>query len=144
MVKRLQAALTVEGDTMRGSNALVTLEIARDPEAPAENPFFVGANALRNYMDVASCIISKPGGGSTSEIAYRGVPSVLDASQGAMHWEDFTIRRFEQVGRAVALRSTAPADFEDALRKALALGRSPKLAIGPDGQLLDTGSRLRK
>merc|ERR1712039_88278 len=95
-------------------------------------------------MDIAACVISKPGGGSTSEIAYRGVPTVLDASQGAMHWEDFTIRRFEQAGRAVALRSSAEADFEDALRKALALGRSAKLAAGPDGQLLDTGSRIRQ
>merc|ERR1712083_275566 len=108
MVNRLESALKVDGQIMRGTNKNVTLEIARDPAAPAGVPYFCGATRLRNYMDVASVVISKPGGGSTSEIAYRGVPSVLDASQGAMHWEDFTIKRFEQCERAIALRSCSP------------------------------------
>merc|ERR1712190_272725 len=103
-----------------------------------------GAAHLRLLMDITSVAISKPGGGSTSELAYRGVPSVLDASKGAMHWEDFTIKRFEEANRAVALRSCSSDDMEAALRKALKLGRSRALAMGPDMQVIDTGAQLRR
>lgn len=32
------------------------------------------------------------GGGTTAEIAYRGLPAVFDATQGLLHWEDLALR----------------------------------------------------
>lgn len=146
LVQRLKGALKVDKDgvRMRGSNKLVTVEVARDPKAPPENPYFVGPVHLRRLMDLASVAISKPGGGSTSELAYTGLPSVLDASAGAMHWEEFTIRRFEEAKRAIPLRSARRDEVEAALRQAMSLGRDNSLAKGPDGMVLDTGARIRR
>eukprot|EP00928_Gymnodinium_smaydae_P022598 TRINITY_DN1892_c0_g1_i2.p1 TRINITY_DN1892_c0_g1~~TRINITY_DN1892_c0_g1_i2.p1 ORF type:complete len:697 (-),score=90.64 TRINITY_DN1892_c0_g1_i2:79-1914(-) len=144
IVERLGKVLRKDGETglFRGSNELVTVEVASDPAAPPAHPYFVGAKALHALMDVASVAISKPGGGSTSELAYAGVPAVLDASKGAMHWEEFTIKRFVEAKRAVALRGNKSHHLEAALRQALELGRDMKLALGPDGKILDTGQRL--
>ena len=94
LVQRLSTALTPVPDDgglglLRGTNPLVTVQIARDPNpARPDKPYFIGSEELTNLMDLASVCISKPGGGSTAELAYRGTPCVLDASKGAMHWEE--------------------------------------------------------
>uniref|UniRef100_A0A7S2VNA8 Glycosyl transferase family 28 C-terminal domain-containing protein n=1 Tax=Zooxanthella nutricula TaxID=1333877 RepID=A0A7S2VNA8_9DINO len=129
---------------LRGTNSLVTVELGRDPDADASRPYFVGPAYLAELMDVASAAITKPGGGTTAELAYRGLPSVLDASKGAMHWEEFTIQRFETAGRAVALRSSSTGAIEAALRQALQLGRDCMLAQDSRGQLVDSRERLRQ
>ena len=94
LVQRLSTALAPVRDDgglglLRGTNPLVTVQIAHDPNPPRpDKPYFIGSEELTNLMDLASVCISKPGGGSTAELAYRGTPCVLDASKGAMHWEE--------------------------------------------------------
>ena len=57
------------------------IEVAQDPNPNADRPYFVGPQELRTLMDLADAAITKPGGGSTAELLYRGVPAVLDASK---------------------------------------------------------------
>lgn len=147
LAQRLQAVLKSDPNRpglLRGLNQRVTVELAKDPAADPAKPYFVGASELVVLMDLASAAISKPGGGSTAELAYRGVPAVLDASKGAMHWEEFTINRLEAAGRGLALRSRNPAALEGALRLALHMGKDQSFACGPDSEILDTGEHLRR
>ncbi|CAK0908332.1 unnamed protein product [Prorocentrum cordatum] len=146
LVKRLKGALREDRSTgqelLRGGNDRVSVQIARDPNPEAANPFFVGAAQLASLMDVASAAITKPGGGSTAELTYRRVPVVLDASKGAMHWEEFTIKRFEEAHCGVALRRRDAKELEAALRQCLDFPEAT-LAVDPFGVLLDTGKRVR-
>jgi UDP-N-acetylglucosamine:LPS N-acetylglucosamine transferase len=128
---------------LRGSNPLVTVEVARDPSLnDPKKPFFVGGAEMAALMDLAGAAITKPGGGSTAELAYRGVPAVLDATKGAMHWEAFSIKSLEAAGRGVALRN--PAALEDVLLQALRCGRDTSFASDHAGCLLSTRDAARR
>jgi len=141
----LSRALTMGSDgLLRGTNPLVTVQVAQDPEAEPSQAYFVGPKFLASLMDIASVAITKPGGGTTAELAYRGLPAVLDASKGAMLWEEFTIRRFEEAGCGVALRSGSSGALEAALRQSFKLDRCRKLAYGGDDGMLDPRLRIRR
>eukprot|EP00913_Durusdinium_trenchii_P011172 g10493.t1 len=70
---------------------MVTVEVAKTP-GRGPNATYVSAERLALLMDLADAIIAKPGGGTTAEIAYRGLPAVFDATQGLLHWEDLALR----------------------------------------------------
>merc|ERR1719270_1847090 len=72
----------------QGWDPNVTLEVAVDPSIKNdEAPFYIGAEMLVQLMDRADAIITKPGGGTSAELAYRGLPALFDASAGMLHWE---------------------------------------------------------
>jgi len=128
----------------RGRNPRVTLEVAVDPaNQDADAPFYVGADMLVQLMDRADAIVTKPGGGTAAELAYRGLPALFDASAGLLHWEDFTVEVFESLHRG--FRFTSLKTLQNGLLKAFRGGRSTVLAADPSrpGQLLDSAANLR-
>jgi len=150
--KRLERALphyaTFPGGRriLQGASKDVTVEVMRSPHRRGQErdePFYLSAESLSTLMDIADAVITKPGGGTTAELAYRGTPAVFDATPGLLHWEEFTVQVFEEAGRGIRF-STAD-ELPQALHRAMASGRSIKLAEDPDqpGSTLDTGSRFR-
>ena len=96
----------------RKTSAVV--ELYHDPAvATPERPFMVGPAALALLMDAASVVITKPGGSTTAEIAYRGVPALFDASGSLLHWEEFTVNEFEKAKRGLRLTEADPGHLRD-------------------------------
>lgn len=129
----------------RGKDPNVTLEVAVDPTNDDDGvPYYIRAALLARLMDQADAIITKAGGGTSAEIAYRGLPALFDASEGLLHWEDFTVQVFEKEGRGQ--RFTSLAGLQSGLLEALQDGRSTKLAADPrrPGQILNTAENIRK
>merc|ERR1712110_801972 len=93
-------------------------------------------------MGMADLIITKPGGGSTAEVAYRGTPVVFDAANGMLHWEGFTVKQFEEKGRGVRLEESSMKALQNACTRAMSLGRSTVIAQDSTNRLLDTGVRV--
>merc|ERR1719305_10878 len=114
----------------------VTLEVATDAAWAAlnekngkpatERPFYVLDRRLAMFMDAADVVVTKPGGSTTAEIAYRGTPAVFDAVNGLFAWEEFAVGIFTEARRGVALRDRR--ELGPALAEALTLGRSTALA----------------
>lgn len=148
--RRLERALPSSAEFSGGRKVLqgaahnVTVEVARDPANLGTDPYYVMADRLALLMDVADAVVTKPGGGTTAEIAYRGVPAVFDATPGLLHWEEFTVQVFERAGRGA--RFTDGDALPEVLKSALSRGRSTSLAEDPKqpGTVLDTGSRIRE
>lgn len=131
---------------LQGSDKNVTVEVVRDPAATKRNgtgAFYVGAPYLKKLMDSADAIITKPGGGTTSEAAYCGLPALFDTSGGMLHWEELTTRAFERMG--VGARFDGVGELPGALRRVLGQPRSRRLAEDPlhPGAVLQTGERVR-
>lgn len=125
----------------QGADSSTTLEVARDPgEDDTENRYYVSSGRLALLMDAADAILTKPGGGSTAEVAYRGIPAIFDKTHALFHWEEFTVEIFEEQGRGVSF--TDRASLRPALQRALKLGRSTRLAESADGNILMTGERI--
>jgi UDP-N-acetylglucosamine:LPS N-acetylglucosamine transferase len=143
---RLGGSVNFTGRTLlQGASQNVTVEVARDAaNQNRDKPFFVLGAELALLMDMADLIITKPGGGTTAEVAYRGPPVVFDASHGLLHWEEFTVEQFEQQKRGVRLKATSGSALRQACVDALALGRSTRLATQPGSNtLLDTQARVQ-
>ena len=100
-----------------------------------DRPFYVLDRRLATFMDAADVIVTKPGGSTTAEIAYRGTPAVFDAVSGLFDWEHFTAKVFEERGRAVILSHAS--EISAAIERARGFKRSLELAIGPSGDILD-------
>ena len=112
------------------SRADTAIEIVVDPSNQNKaKPFFVLGAYLSMLMHVADVIITKPGGGTTAEIAYTGIPAVFDATLGLLHWEEFTVKAFEERGRGVRLKDAE--DLMSAIEAALKIERSRELASVP-------------
>lgn len=122
----------------QGLDKSVTVEVAADPKAG--RPLVVSAGRLVSLMDIADAVLTKPGGGSTAEVAYRGAPVVFDTSRSPLQWERFTVEVFESQGRGLAFSNQL--EFRSTLLRAMALGRSTRLAEGSNGQILDTRKRV--
>mmetsp|Transcript_43768 Transcript_43768/g.70037 ORF Transcript_43768/g.70037 Transcript_43768/m.70037 type:complete len:744 (-) Transcript_43768:99-2330(-) len=123
-----------------GSDDSVTVEVATDEDNKnEEKPYYVLEKRLAMLLDMADLVMSKPGGGSTAEIAYRGVPAIFDTSVTLFHWELFTVEVFEKADRG--LRFSSENELRDVIPKAIAMERSQKLAED-NGQLLDTSARV--
>lgn len=133
LTKALPKTMTFPGNrsVLQGTAENVTVELAKDPGQKAakdsgkEAEYWVSADHLAILMDVADAIITKPGGGTSAEAAYRGVPAVFDATWGMLSYEALTVDIFEQQGRGV--RFTAAEELPAMLRKAMSLGRSTRL-----------------
>jgi UDP-N-acetylglucosamine:LPS N-acetylglucosamine transferase len=122
----------------------VRIEVATDARWGDHRrfPFFVLAARLASLMDAADVVLTKPGGSTTAEIAYRGTPAVYDAVDGLFAWEEFAVGIFTEARRGVALRDRR--ELGPALAEALTLGRSTALAEdSASGQLLDSAARVR-
>mmetsp|Transcript_87093 Transcript_87093/g.154098 ORF Transcript_87093/g.154098 Transcript_87093/m.154098 type:complete len:796 (+) Transcript_87093:61-2448(+) len=121
----------------------VTIEVAKDPANTREDkPFFVQEKWLSVLMDAADVMLTKPGGGSTAEVAYRGVPAIFDASIELLHWEKFTVDVFVEEGRGVVFNDLP--GLRAALLAAPKLGRSTRLAEDGHGQILDPSKAVAK
>lgn len=119
---------------LQGSDPQVTLEVAQGP-----NGSYVAAERLAELMDLAHAIITKPGGGTTAELAYRGLPAVFDATEGLLQWEDFTVHSFEDQGRGERFETAQ--ELPQVLRTALEKNRSWRLVQDPSsGEVLNPKS----
>ncbi|CAJ1344514.1 unnamed protein product [Effrenium voratum] len=143
---RLEHALTKSAKSaksrvqvLHGRDPQVTVEVAREP---GSNSTYISAERLAVLMDLADAIITKPGGGTTAEIAYRGLPAVFDATHGLLHWEEFTVHAFEEQG--CGERFVWAQQLPKVLRRALQRPRSIRLAEDPasPGNVLDPGPRI--
>ncbi|CAK9049440.1 Transmembrane protein 144 [Durusdinium trenchii] len=126
---------------LQGGDPMVTVEVAKTP-GRGPNATYVSAERLALLMDLADAIIAKPGGGTTAEIAYRGLPAVFDATQGLLHWEDFTVHTFEDQG--CGERFETADELPSVLRGALRKARSTRLVEDPSlpGEVLNPGPRI--
>merc|ERR1712224_343454 len=95
-------------------------------------------------MDAADCIVTKPGGSTTAEIAYRGTPAVYDAVSGLFEWEQFGVDILEHRGHGVALLSAKGKDVSSTVGRALRLGRDVSFSYDEKDQRLNTGARVRE
>ncbi|CAE7260173.1 Tmem144, partial [Symbiodinium pilosum] len=127
---------------LQGNDLNVTVEVAREPGHRGPNATYLSAERLMMLMDIADAIITKPGGGTTAEISYRGLPAVFDATHGLLHWEEFTVHAFEEQGRGE--RFVWPQQLPGVLSRALDRPRSIKLVEDPEnpGQVLNPGPRI--
>lgn len=134
-----------EREVWLGVDPTVTVEVATDPAVPdhvrVNKPYYVFEDRLALLMDMADAVISKPGGGSTSEIAYRGVPAIFDTATTLFHWETFTVNVFARANRAIAFNSKEQ-DVRDAIRSAIQLGHSLALVQDDRGEMLVTSQRI--
>eukprot|EP00439_Symbiodinium_sp_Y106_P071412 s2555_g12.t2 len=160
---RLEHALTNSTEfndgrvVLQGNDANVTVEVAQEPghrggacacvlSLPEKNhppnATYLTAERLVLLMDIADAIITKPGGGTTAEISYRGLPAVFDATRGLLHWEEFTVHAFEQQGRGE--RFVWPQQLGQVLSTALKRPRSSSLVEDPanPGHVLNPGPRI--
>lgn len=123
-------------EVWHGKDNTVTVEVAKDPKnTNMDKPYYVFEDRLALLMDMADVMLSKPGGGSTAEIAYRGVPAIFDTSITLFHWEKFTVDVFVKANRAIAFNSEA--SFRSALPTAILLGRDQKIAKDEFGNIID-------
>lgn len=126
---------------LQGEDRNVTVEVATDPDAQlAEAQYLLTAERVASLMDACDVILTKPGGGSTAEVAYRGIPAIFDVSRPLLHWEQFTVDIFKARGRGLSFEGEA--SLRPTLARALALGRSTSLAEASSGSLLDPGERI--
>lgn len=146
---RLEHALTNSTEfndgrvVLQGNDANVTVEVAQEPgHRGGANATYLTAERLVLLMDIADAIITKPGGGTTAEISYRGLPAVFDATRGLLHWEEFTVHAFEQQGRGE--RFVWPQQLGQVLSTALKRPRSSSLVEDPanPGHVLNPGPRI--
>jgi len=121
---------------MQGRAKEVTLEVAKAPteqRSAREHPYFIDADQLALLLDVADVVLTKPGGGTVAEVAYRGAPVVFDATDGLLHWEEFNVKQFVDRHRGVRLESGDLSSLQTACQKAMALGRSLTMVEEQDG-----------
>jgi UDP-N-acetylglucosamine:LPS N-acetylglucosamine transferase len=132
---------------LQGASAKVTLEVAKDIAAAKDEamPYFVSASELAFLMDMADLVITKPGGASTAEAAYRGVPMVFDSSDAMLNWEAFNTDLLVNASQGVKLTSSTAAALEEACSEALRLGRPTAIATDPETHLpIDTALHVRQ
>lgn len=133
---------------LHGPGKHVTLEVARGADAegsearPRRFPFYLPESQLVDLMDVADVLITKAGGSTTAEAAYRGTPVLFDAVDGMLKWEAFTADVFEGHGRGMRLASAD--ELEEKMRRVIGLGRSRTLvAAGRENSAVNTTERIR-
>jgi len=150
LAKKMQQQLTRRvrfpgGREVLGGEGNVTVEIAHneDAYADANASYYLSADRIAELMDIVDVVVTKPGGGSTAEVAYRGVPAVFDATAGMLRWEAFNVKVFEEQSRGK--RFSTAAELPSVVAQAMALGRSTRIADEPGkpGQIIDTGVHVR-
>ena len=125
-------------EVLQGSDPQVTVEVAQ-----GENGSYVAPTQLARLMDLAHAIVTKPGGGTAAELAYRGLPAVFDATEGLLRWEDFTVRSFEELQRGERFESAR--ELPQVLQRALRKRRSWRLVRDPSsGEPLNPKSGPQK
>lgn len=128
---------------LRGSNSLITLEVAKDPTNAAgkRSAYFVPERELAVLMDLSCALITKGGGSTTAEAAYRGLPVLFDSTDGMLKWEAFTAKMFEEHRRGKRLVDNA--ELEQDLRHVISLGKSRELVTLHNGHLVNTTAQIR-
>lgn len=143
MQKKLTGTVEFAGKTlMQGSAKSVTVEIVQDPKNlvldearpdDGKRPYYVLEDELALLMDLADVIITKPGGGTTAEVAYRRLPAVFDATHGLLHWEGFTVDVFVGAGRGVKLEKPPIVHWPSFAAKQLSRKLAEAWAMGKTG-----------
>jgi len=130
-----------------GRNHHVIVEVARDPAgnsggAAGSSLYYLPEGEVSTLMDIADVLITKAGGSTVAEAAYRGIPVIFDATSGMLRWEDFNARVFEAHGRGIRMVNVA--DLEDNMREAFGLGRHrPLICDWHNGQTIDSRRQIR-
>lgn len=127
----------------QGADQQVTVEVVHGEPLNGSTGYVVGAQSLVDLMDMADAIITKPGGGTTAEAAYRALPAVFDATNGFLHWEAFTADIFKNAN--VGDTFTTDAEFLEKLKAALSKPHIVSLFMDPaqPESFLDSGARIR-
>mmetsp|Transcript_24660 Transcript_24660/g.82544 ORF Transcript_24660/g.82544 Transcript_24660/m.82544 type:complete len:636 (-) Transcript_24660:101-2008(-) len=127
----------------QGQDSNVTVEVAIDPKNHnLEKPYLMTAEGIAFLMDASDAILTKPGGGSTAEVAYRGIPAMFDVSRTLLHWEQFTVDIFTDRSRGLGFHGER--HLRPTIARAFALGRSTSLAEAPSGGIIHPGKRLAR
>lgn len=129
---------------LHGKNTNVTVEVARDPEAGSlgQNAYYLSEDEVASLMDTADVLITKAGGSTITEAAYRGLPTIFDATPGMLPWEEFNAKVFEKYGRG---RRIADVDnIEEDMQYAITLGRNRTLILDRYGQPIDSRQHIRR
>lgn len=143
----LQASELPRGRTiLLGSNRHVTVEVARNllgSRGDAQGLYYLSEEEVCSLMDIADVLITKAGGSTVAEAAYRGLPTIFDAVAGMLSWEEFNARVFETHGRGIRMLNAD--DLERDLRRAFRLGRNRTLILDRvTGQAIDARQRIRR
>mmetsp|Transcript_88185 Transcript_88185/g.262924 ORF Transcript_88185/g.262924 Transcript_88185/m.262924 type:complete len:205 (+) Transcript_88185:2-616(+) len=148
---RLEAQLQpvpLSGSTprLRGRNEDVTVQVARGSGGGLgrmQSVYFLSEDEVASLMDVSDVLITKPGGSTVAEAAYRGIPIVFDATGGMLSWEEFNARVFELHDRGISMTSVS--DLEHCIRRASELGRSQSLVKDSlSGRAIDARWQIRQ
>lgn len=142
--RSLQHVERVDGHLiLRGTNRLVTLEVAKNPgNTEPGSLYFVSQDELAILMDIADLLVTKAGGSTTAEAAYRGLPILFDATAGMLKWEAFTAEVFERQRRGRRLNDNA--ELEGAMRDVVALGKNRSLVLNHQtGALVNSTEQVR-
>jgi len=133
----------------RGQNGNVTVEVARDPAGALRNAegeyneFYLSGDEVSSLMDIADALITKAGGSTVAEAAYRGTPVIFDATGGMLSWEEFNAKVFENHGHGIRMISVA--NLERDLRRAFGLSRDrPLVRDRLTGHAIDSRRQIRQ
>lgn len=130
---------------LHGKCPSITVEVAKDPEmrvvSEPKYTYYIQEQELVDLMDIADVLLTKPGGSTTAEAAYRGVPTLFDATNGLLHWEAFTVQVFEKHGRG--RRMSYSSELEMGIMQTIDLNRSLALVLSNTTGLLNTTQRVR-
>jgi len=122
----------------------VTIEVPIDPHnQDTEYKYKHGGVRLAAMMDLANVILTKPGGATTAEVAYRGTPALFDCRSELFHWERFNVDVFLELGRGVAITKEVP--MQKAILQAMNIERSQAMVMDPrskDGAILQSSVEI--
>lgn len=148
--KLLETSLTAQEQAdghilLKGTNKLVTLEVVKESANTIHNSkaaYFVPEAELVVLMDLADVLLTKAGGSTTAEAAYRGLPVLFDDTDGMLKWEAFNAQLVRDHRRGKLL--VDPADLEADLLSVASLGKDRSLVMHHStGQLINTTARIR-
>jgi len=148
--KTLETSLTAQEQAdghilLKGTNKLVTLEVVKESANTIVNSkaaYFVPENELVVLMDLADVLLTKAGGSTTAEAAYRGLPVLFDDTDGMLKWEAFNAHLVKDHHRGKLL--VDPDELEHDLLSVAKLGKSLSLVTHhKTGQIVNTTARIR-
>jgi UDP-N-acetylglucosamine:LPS N-acetylglucosamine transferase len=130
---------------LKGSNKLVTLEVVKESANTIVNSktaYFVPETELVVLMDLADVLLTKAGGSTTAEAAYRGLPVLFDDTDGMLRWEAFNAHLVKDHHRGKLL--VDPNELESDLLSVAKLGKSLSLVTHhKTGQIVNTTALVR-